>query len=1190
MHNSGKNVFQKCVSVLLAFVLTFSAMPITVGADASPEARAAERDIIYAFSADSGIQDQEISTTGTGAMILGPTPYLTGSGSPVFTIVAGPEGGNSLLVSGRDADWYTFDLIRNELGLDTRNTYTVTVEGKILGDRTGALAQIARTGSPWSAFVSAAPAPDGSFVINLEVDAAMHAELTVVGGNGFRIRTNGEDDFIIDEITVSRPRSGDVDIPDPGIGTLIPEYITLERNRDRGFEIADFGVERSELSWSLSGNVSPNTTVYNGFLRIADDNPLGTIIVRAYVTADPEIYGIAVVRVGGAESSIIHNLDRGLPFFQYPALRDVYADYFLMGSVSGPQINPGAGANWSNRRAVLAHNYNSVTFGNDQKPEPLRGNNPADRLQDPNLWPGHIRTGAASLNPEQSRSYALAAYPDMVFYGHTTAWHSQSPAWMWDRHDGGAANRDIALENMEHHIRGFFQLYGDWLWAADVVNEPFGSVNPANPYDWRFSLSRGEGWYPTLGYNWVTYAFIFAAEIVDELGLDTQLYLNEFNLATASKGMTAYAYIRDINQMHEDGLLTHPITGEPFQRENGRMLIEGVGMQDRASGVMNIEQWEASILRFASLGLRIAITELDLSWRISSPDGRLTPEEELAQGIQYARLFELFRRYASGPATVGSPYPRVIDVVTTFALVDDPQGWNPNMPSIFNAPEPYDGPGAIMGYTVTGKYSLLATLDPHRFLEMNPWIPAEAPPIRGVHSFNLDEDGFTGMNIILGNDATAWPFSTAGDDGVVAFNPQPGATYRMRVYYQSLETFGLEAHWIKDNSQNNFTQASIDAAVTMGTITRGTVAPGPTATAIPNRFHNPGVSGSYAWLETTFTMPANAEADGLLGNIALRGYRGGHGIAIETVQIHQIEPDVETLLVNYPYQMPLVRPVIPGIVVPSPNDTQSNGRADIIIGSGRDVWPFADGHSSGVAFDPVPGVTYRIMFNMRTTGANGWRVRWMPGTGGEDYTAGDSAIVNAYPLRVSSFGLGVPTPDLISSMPTANVIPSHQNSGVSAAGVYTIVQDITLSATEVYQGLIGNIALRGTGGSGNFVVNWISIQELSAGPGSDAVETLNFWPFGADAFDDFSADTVGFMQNVEGFLPDHFEPNVLNVANNSLMPITRQGETPVLNATNPPRVGETLVAGRISGGVATGVTGNRAGTTQGFLAGNAQFE
>ena len=1173
MHHSGKNRFQTCLSALLAFVLVFAAIPTATHAFASEEALTEERDIIYSFSADAGIQDQEIGATGTGAMILGATPHLTGSGSPTFTIVDHPEEGNSLQISGRDADWHTIDLVRSTLDLDARNTYTLTVNGRILGGPAGAQAQIARTGGTWGPFVSATPAADGTFTLTLTVDAALHAELTSVGGNGFRIRTNGTDDFIIDDITVYLPRGEEVYIPAPGVGTLIPENITLAPNRVRGFEIDGFGVDRSELSWHLSGNLSPHTTIEDGYLRIADDNPLGTIVLRAYVTADPTIYGIAVITVGGASSSIIHDLPAGLNFDAYPSLREVYADYFLMG-VAGDtgQINTTPLGQLRSR--LVGHHYNSWSFENSMKVQPLRGNNAANRLQPSSQWPG-------VQGPRNTMNAARAAYPQMSFAGHTTAWHSQSPDWMWDRHAGGNANREIALENLYHHIRGTFTEFGTEISSMDVVNEAIGSVSPTNPGNWRDAITRGEGWAPTLGYYWVMYAFIFAAEIVDELELDVTLYYNDFLLHTTNKGYSVYRMVGEINDMHAAGEVIHPITGEVFRREDGRLLIEGIGMQDRQSGIIDIDGFSDAINMFASLGVVVAITEMDLSWRVTSPDGLLTPEEQIGQGQQLARFFEMIRRYASGPATAGSPYPRVVERIT-FWGVDDLHSWAPGEPMLFGRPD-------VANNFIPGKEALRAVLDPFQFLEDHPWVPEELPPVPGVHIFDLAEDGFTGANIILGNDQTVWPFSTAGDDGVVAFTPQPGATYRLLVRYQTFGTYGLEAHWITDDSADNFTPASIETALTMGTITRGSGA-GPAANAIPTRFFNPGVGGSFAWLETVFTMPADGAPGGLLGNIALRGINGGNEFGIYSIEITRINQEGDdTLLVNYPFLLPLVRPEIPGIIVPEPNDAQNNGRADIIIGTGRDVWPFADAHPSGVAFDPVPGVTYRIMFNMRTTSAGGWRVRWIPGVGGEDYTTADGAVVNSYPLRVSSFGLGVPTPDLISAMPVASFIPSHQNSGVSAAGVYTIVQDITLTGNEEYQGLIGNIALRGTGGSGNFVVNWISIQELSAGPGSEAVETLNFWPFGADAFDDFKADPIVFMETVEGFTRDHFEPNVLNVANNSLMPITRQGTNPIINVANPPHVGETLVAGRISGGNGTG-SGLRTGTTQGFLAGNAQYE
>ena len=943
-----------------------------------------------------------------------------------------------------------------------------------------------------------------------------------------------------------------------------PLEIVLNPDRTRGFiAIMLDDIETPAIKWSVTGHKSSATNISSGgFLRVGADEPFGTIIVRAELFDNPDVFATASVTV--SDASIIDGLERGLNFSQYPSLREVHADYFLIGAAGDGNIGTGSFIDTAAtpRGSLISHHFNTWTFENSMKVQSLRGSDAANRLQPHEQWPN---------GPTNTINAARHSYNNMAMIGHTLAWHSQSPAWMWDRHEGGNANRDIALENMRHHITGTITRWGSELQAMDVVNEAIGSVNPANPQDWRNALSRGEGWYPTLGHEWVEYAFIFSAEITDSLGLDMKLYYNDFLLHTTNKGIAAYEMIKDINARHAAGQLLHPITGEIFQRANGRLLIEGVGMQDRQSGVLDIEGFETAIRNFGSLGLYVSITELDLSWRITQPDGMLTHAEEIAQAQEYARLFEVLRKYAAGSATTGSPYPRAVERVT-FWGIDDALSWAPGQPMLFNAPS---------GGRITGKEALLAVLDPQKYLEMHPWSPPPAVIIPGIHVFNLEADGFTGMNIILGNNATQWPWSTAGSDGQVAYRPQAGARYRMEVRYQSVGTFGLEAHWLSDNSFDNFTLANNMAADTMPTIIRGDT-DGSFVQSIPARFSNPGVGGSYARMAVEFVMPAHAEPEGLVGNIALRGIDFGHEITFYSVTIHKIGEDGEddVLLVNWPNVVPL--PAIPGIIVHK-RDVEG-GRADIIIGSGRDVWPFADAHESGRAFDPEPGVSYRIMFNVTTTGAGGWRVRWIPCTGGEDYTTADGAIVNNYPMRVSSFGLGVPTPDMMPNIPFGSVIPSHPSQGVSTAGVYTIVQDITLDGGQPYQGLIGNIALRGTGGSGLFNVNWITIERLEGAPGSQSEELLVFWPYGVNQFDNF-------VNNFEMFAPD-FPTNPLNVgtgANAVTASITRDAETAIVNQANPPRVGDVLVAS-ITAGTATGTNlGTRAGTTGGVLKGNVTY-
>jgi hypothetical protein len=155
-----------------------------------------------------------------------------------------------------------------------------------------------------------------------------------------------------------------------------------------------------------------------------------------------------------------------------------------------------------------------------------------------------------------------------------------------------------------------------------------------------------------------------------------------------------------------------------------------------------------------------------------------------------------------------------------------------------------------------------------------------------------------------------------------------------------------------------------------------------------------------------------------------------------------------------------------GISVDNVVDGSSVTGANVIIGSGINEWPFADGPGGeDRAFEPEQGATYRISFNVTNDGSGGWRVRWGRGTGlfgDARYTTADYAVVNGHPVSPND---------------VATVVPAHFNQNVSADGTYTLVVDVTLDGSEVYDGLIGNIVLTGTAGSHDFVVNWVTVEQ-----------------------------------------------------------------------------------------------------------------
>ena len=160
-----------------------------------------------------------------------------------------------------------------------------------------------------------------------------------------------------------------------------------------------------------------------------------------------------------------------------------------------------------------------------------------------------------------------------------------------------------------------------------------------------------------------------------------------------------------------------------------------------------------------------------------------------------------------------------------------------------------------------------------------------------------------------------------------------------------------------------------------------------------------------------------------------------------------------------------------GIVVASADDGGVSG-AMVVIGSGEGAWPFSAATDEDLrAFDPTPGATYRITFNVTNSGAGGWRIRWAYGLDlfGMN-TAGDYAIVNDYPVSPGT---------------VATVVPAHFNQDVSPDGTYSLVVDVTLDGSEQADGLIGNIALTGTAGSHDFTVNWVRVEQGG--------NTLAFW-------------------------------------------------------------------------------------------------
>jgi endo-1,4-beta-xylanase len=536
-----------------------------------------------------------------------------------------------------------------------------------------------------------------------------------------------------------------------------------------------------------------------------------------------------------------------MTYENYPALKDAYQDYFHFG------IFGRAGGEMEE----LVYNYASYTPGNEMKPENTQR-----------------EKGVFTFEPAEAAMAEHGALdPDMQFSGHTLAWHGQTPSWMWDAPPArfgqpGENDPVVAEENLEAHIEAVLGHFGADLRAMDVVNE---AIYNADPSDWRASLARGEGWYPALGADWVEMSFLKAAEVVDENGWDVKLVYNDFGLDGPAKAGAVHAMVKEINERNE-GL-----------RPDGKQLIEAIGMQAHYNLNTNVSNVEQNIKLFATLpGVEVHITEMDLG----VPPGELDEVKENNQGIKYAELFKVYRDYAAGPAnTTGNP--QVVTSVKLAGVRDVMQGWK--------------GGEYAMPYTVDGlaKKALLGILWPEEFLAEHEWMEPEFDdeyePIDGVHVYHTaNGDGYTGANIILGNDASQWPWSIAGDDGKVAFVPEKDADYRLTVNVTPQGTAAIRVRWVRDESNGGYTLADGPAH------NDHQVAAHETATQIPAYFNSGMVNMGTYDLVTEFTLDGSAEAEGLIGNIAIRGGMGGNAYAINSITVEKIGDGGDELLVNWP--------------------------------------------------------------------------------------------------------------------------------------------------------------------------------------------------------------------------------------------------------------------------------------------------
>lgn len=285
-------------------------------------------------------------------------------------------------------------------------------------------------------------------------------------------------------------------------------------------------------------------------------------------------------------------------------LKDVYGDHFLVGFAQD---------RIASEYEHLIRHFNVVT--------------PENALKWQNVQP---RPGVFTFD-NVDRLIADAEARGMQVIGHTLVWHNQTPPWVFGDDQGGPVDRETLLARMEEHIKTVAGRYRGRIVGWDVVNEAVADDGSM----------RESPWYTIIGEDFILRAFEWAREACPE----TELYYNDYGLCDRDKRQGAIKLIKGL--------------------QDAGARIDAVGIQGHFDiGHPPIDEVRRTIEEFAALGIKVMITELDVSvypWserRNLYADG-LPDELQERLARRYADLFRVFREYSE-----------VIDRVTFWGLTD----------------------------------------------------------------------------------------------------------------------------------------------------------------------------------------------------------------------------------------------------------------------------------------------------------------------------------------------------------------------------------------------------------------------------------------------------------------------------------------------------------------------------------------
>lgn len=256
---------------------------------------------------------------------------------------------------------------------------------------------------------------------------------------------------------------------------------------------------------------------------------------------------------------------------------------------------------------------------------------------------------------EADKLVALAQKNNQKVIGHCLIWHSQLPRWFMVDENNQTVSAEVLKQRMRTHIHTVVGRYKGKIKGYDVVNEAFEDNGSY----------RNSKFYQILGKDFIKLAFQYA----HEADPDAELYYNDYSMAGVRK---CDAVVEMVKELKAAGC-----------------RIDAVGLQCHINmDDPSVEAYETTIKKLAAVGVKVMITEWDIS---ILPNPFNHTGANISDKAEYSKVMDPYK--TGVPADVQAKwnkrvldmfalflkYNKVIDRVTVWGL-GDKENWKNNFP------------------------------------------------------------------------------------------------------------------------------------------------------------------------------------------------------------------------------------------------------------------------------------------------------------------------------------------------------------------------------------------------------------------------------------------------------------------------------------------------------------------------------